>query len=145
MRNALVSAAVGAIAGVAIVGTVSVLGVFDKDKRMVYATISLDRLSDNVCYINTMPQTLEVRRKETVEWTIVDRCGVTLPSGDVTRVVGIAFDSTDPLESGCVKAGKKKIRCAMKTGNDAPAYGFYKYTVTAPGATDEDPELEMVQ
>jgi hypothetical protein len=138
MRNTLTSAAVGAAVAVVVAGTVSLLGIFDKDKRIVYATISLDRLSDGRCTINTIPQTLEVRRKETVEWTIVDRCGVTLPADGI---VTITF-ANDP--TNCTKTGKKNIKCPMKT-DPAPAYQEYKYSVTAPDSIPEDPVLEIVQ
>ena len=137
MRNTLTSAAVGAAVAVVVAGTVGLLGIFDKDKRMVYATISLDLINGN-CYINTIPQTLEVRKKETVEWTIVDRCGVTLPADGV---VTITFRDGDP--TNCTKTGKKSIKCAMKT-DPAPDYREYKYAVSV-GAITEDPVLEIVQ
>ena len=140
MRNTLTSAAVGAAVAVVVAGTVSLLGIFDKDKRMVYATISLDRLNDGRCYINTIPQTLEVRKKETVEWTIVDKCGVTIPAGGV---VTITF-ANDPTHPSCTKTGKKSIKCPMKT-DPVPEYQEYKYSVAATDAITEDPVLEIVQ
>ena len=138
MRNTLTSAAVGAAVAVAVVGTVSVLGIFDKDKKMVYATITLLGLSADSCRIVTIPQTLEVKRKETVEWSIVDLCGLTTTNDAVITFTG---SNGDPLVDGCDKSEKKKIRCGLK---DNQAYGYYKYSVTV-GAVTEDPELEIVQ
>ena len=139
MRNALVSAVVGAAVGAAVVG-IAASGIlrFGNDKKMVYATIWLDRLRDDNCYINTMPQTLEVKKNETVEWSIVDRCRL---ADDA--MVEIAFTNEDP--TNCEKRGKKKIKCAMKSEGGGPEVKSYEYKVSAPGAITEDPELEIVQ
>ena len=140
MRNTLTSAAVGAAVAVVVAGTVSLLGIFDKDKRMVYATISLDRLSDGRCYINTIPQTLEVRKKETVEWTIVDKCGVTIPAAGV---VTITF-ANDPTDRQLHENRKEKHQMSDEA-DPAPEYQEYKYSVAATDAITEDPVLEIVQ
>lgn len=142
MKNAFVSAAVAAVVGVAaaVIAASSGLAVFSpraSGKRMVHATITLDRVGEN-CVIVTAPQTLEAFRRETVEWTIVDRCGVLAEASDE---VAIAFTGVDPLDPQCVKRGRKKIRCSLNN----PDYGYYKYSVTAPGAVTEDPEVEIVQ
>ena len=141
MQNSLVGIAVAALVGAAVglVGAASGLSLIRTagvGKKMVNATIYLDQVGGN-CNITTTPQTIEAYKKETIEWTIVDRCGVTVASD-----VSIAFASGDPLLDTCVKKGKKKIKCTVK-----PAAGFasYKYSVEAPGAVTEDPELEIVQ
>ncbi|MGH9217893.1 MAG: hypothetical protein ACRD1W_01245 [Vicinamibacterales bacterium] len=137
MRNTLVSAAVGAAVAVAVVGAVSVLSRAN-DKKMVYATITLVGLSTDSCRIVTIPQTLEMKRNETVEWSIVDLCGLTDANDAVIAFTG---SNGDPLQEGCDKSEKKKIRCGLKNNQ---AYGYYKYSVTV-GALTEDPELEIVQ
>ncbi len=142
MRNAFVSAAVAAVVGIAaaVIAASSGLALLSppaSGKRMVHATITLDRVGGN-CLIVTAPQTLEAFRRETVEWTIVDRCGVLV---EASAEVAIAFTGDDPLDPQCVKRGKKKIRCSLNN----PDYGYYKYSVTAPDAVTEDPEVEIVQ
>ena len=136
MRNTLTSAAVGAAVAVAVVGAVSVLGRAN-DKKMVYATITLVGLSQQNCRIVTIPQTLEMKRNETVEWSIVDLCGLTDANDAVIAFTG---SNGDPLQEGCDKSEKKKIRCGLKNNQ---AYAYYKYSVTV-GALTEDPELEIV-
>jgi len=136
MRNTLTSAAVGAAVAVAVVGAVSVLNRAN-DKKMVYATITLVGLSPQSCRIVTIPQTLEMKRNETVEWSIVDLCGLTDANDAVIAFTG---SNGDPLQEGCDKSEKKKIRCGLKNNQ---AYGYYKYSVTV-GALTEDPELEIV-
>ena len=138
MRNTLVSAGVGAAVAVAVAGAISVLGIFDADKKMVYATITLIGLSAESCRIVTIPQTLEVKRKETVEWSVVDLCGLTAANDAVIAFTG---NNGDPLADDCDKSDKKRIRCGVK--NDQP-YDYYKYSVTV-GTLTEDPELEIVQ
>lgn len=137
MRNTLTSAAVGAAVAVAVVGAVSVLSRAN-DKKMVYATITLVGLSTESCRIVTIPQTLELKRNETVEWSIVDLCGLTDANDAVIAFTG---SNGDPLQEGCDKSEKKRIRCGLKNNQ---AYGYYKYSVTV-GALTEDPELEIVQ
>jgi hypothetical protein len=145
MRNVLGSAAVGAVIGVGAAMLVAATGVGSRiapmasGKKNVHATIWLDRVGGSgPCTIVTTPQTLEAFKRETVEWSIVDRCGVL---DDASDEVVITFTGTDPTASGCVKRGKKKIRCSLNN----PGVGFYKYQVEAPGAVTEDPELEIVQ
>lgn len=142
MKNAFVGAAVAAVVVVAavVIAASSGIALFSpraSGKKMVHATITLDQVGGS-CLIVTAPQTLEAFRRETVEWTIVDRCGVL---DDVADEVAIAFTGDDPLDPQCVKRGKKKIRCSLNN----PANGFYKYSVTAPDAVTEDPEIEIVQ
>jgi hypothetical protein len=142
MRNVFVNAAVAAVVSVTalVIAASSGLALFApraSGKKMVHATITLDRVGVN-CQIVTAPQTLEAFRRETVEWTIVDRCGVLV---EASAEVAIAFTGNDPLDPQCVKRGKKRIRCSLNN----PDYGYYKYSVTAPGAVTEDPELEIVQ
>jgi hypothetical protein len=141
--KASTSAALGALAGIGVAAALAAGGMFVAPmaggKKMVHATISLDRPGGSgPCTIYTTPQTLEAFKRETVEWTVLDRCGVL---DDPTDEVTIAFTGDDPLDPRCTKRGKKKIRCALNN----PAYGFYKYTVSAPDAVTEDPELEIVQ
>lgn len=143
MANAGVSAAVGVVAGFAIAAIAVATGVLNLPaaggKKIVHATISLQRVSGTgSCFIVTTPQTLEAFKRETVEWSIVDHCGVL---DDVSDEVTIAFKATDPLDPSCMRKGKKKIRCALNN----PEKGFYAYSVSAPDATTEDPELEIVQ
>lgn len=144
MQNSMISAAVaglvGAVAAIAVgaTGVVSTLtGSGLSVKRMTHATIYLDLLPNSDCVITTTPQLLEVYKKETVQWSIVDRCGLA-----AATEVEIEFTSGDPLETGCVHKGKKKIQCAL---NPASNGGAYKYKVKAAGATTEDPDLEIVQ
>ncbi len=142
MRNVLVSAGVAAIVGVTagLIAATTGLGVvrpLGGGKKMVHATIALDRVGGD-CIIGTFPQTIEAFKKETVEWTIVDRCGLVTDSNPVS----IAFEAgQDPFGTTCEKKGKKKIRCSLNN----PAQGFYKYVVSARDATTEDPEIEIVQ
>ena len=78
MQNSLVGIAVAALVGavVGLVGAASGVGVFragSASKKMVYATINLDQVGGR-CIITTAPQTIEAYRRETIEWTIVNRC-----------------------------------------------------------------------
>ena len=139
MQNSLVGIAVAALVGAA-VGLVAAsgVGVFRAGgvgKKMVNATINLDQVGGS-CFITTAPQTIEAYKKETIEWTIVNGCDDT-QGADISLVF-----TNDPLAEGCEKKGKKRIRCTIK-----PSAGFasYKYSVEAPGAVKEDPELEIVQ
>ena len=140
MPNSLGGIAVAAMVGAAVglVGAASGFGLIRAGgvgKKMVHATINLDQVGGS-CIITTAPQTIEAYKKETVEWTIVDRCGVTL-SNDVSLV----FAAGDPLLGSCEKKGKKKIKCAV---DPSATYKAYKYSVVA-GDLKEDPELEIVQ
>ena len=145
MKTVLASAAIGAVVGVTVAAVAAASGfaLFTRSggpgKKMVYATIQLDRVGGD-CFITTTPQTLEAYRRETVEWTIVDRCGSTLPAENPAAVVTIAFGN-DPTDA-CTKTGKKWIRCRLKMN---AVYDSYKYTVSAPNALTEDPVLEIVQ
>ena len=140
MQNTFVAAALAALVGAAVAVAATATGLTTLGagvgKKMVRATIYLDQVGGD-CYINTDPQTLEAFKKETVEWSIIDRCGVTLAA-----VVAIEFANENPLEPSCVARGKKKIRCTLKPG---VAVGSYKYLVTGGTALPEDPELEIVQ
>lgn len=141
MQDLLKTAGIGGFVGGAVVAVVaSVLPFFGgngADSRAIEpATIYLDRVGDQ-CHINTVPQTLPARKRQTIEWTILDRCGVTQKSD-----VELIFRDYDPLEVTCSKTGKKKIKCKIK--GDAPV-GSYKYDVTAGTDLREDPELEIVQ
>ncbi|MDP2055672.1 MAG: hypothetical protein Q8L75_18690 [Acidobacteriota bacterium] len=133
---AALAALIGAAAAMAAAATgLTTLGA-GVGKKMVRATIYLDQVGGE-CYINTDPQTLEAFKKETIEWSIIDRCGVTLSTD-----VEVEFANENPLEPSCVAKGKKKIRCTLKPG---VAVGSYKYLVKGSGALTEDPELEIVQ
>lgn len=143
MKNSLIgvviAALVGALAG--LIGASSGIpllgGAGGVGKKMVHATINLDRVGGD-CRISTDPQTLEAFKKETIEWTIVDRCGET-----VSADVHIVFpEADDPLDEACARSGKKKIKCALKNAVD---FKSYKYEVRAGGAVPEDPELEIVR
>ena len=142
MRSVLANVAVAAAVGVAAAAIAAASGfaLFSQrsgGKKTVHATISLERVNGTgACFIWTEPQTLEAFKRETIEWTVVDRCGVLEGANEVS----IAF-ANDPLDPGCVKRGKKKIRCALNN----PDQGFYKYVVSATNATTEDPEIEIVQ
>ena len=143
MKTVLASAAIGAVVGVTVaaVAAASGLALFrggGPGKKMVHATVQLDRVGGN-CFITTTPQTLEAYRRETVEWTIVDRCGSTLGENPAAAVT-IAFGN-DPTDA-CTKTGKKWIRCRLRSN---AVYESYKYTVSAPDALTEDPVLEIVQ
>ena len=142
MKTVFASAAIGAVVGVVVAAVAAASGVAlfggGPGKKMVHATIQLDRVGGD-CFITTTPYTLEAYRRETVEWTIVDRCGSTFGE-DPAAVVTIAFGN-DPTDA-CTKTGKKWIRCRVKSTAD---YEPYKYTVTAPNALTEDPVLEIVQ
>jgi len=141
MQNSLVGIGIAALVGAAVglAGAASGFGLFRAGiagKKMVHATIYLDQVGGS-CIITTAPQTIEAYKKETVEWTIVDRCGVTLENE-----VSLVFAAGDPLPSSCVKKGKKKIKCTVEP---SAAFQSYKYSVQATGAVTEDPELEIVQ
>jgi hypothetical protein len=142
MRTTLASAAIGAGVGLlfAVLAATSGYVPFAGNKKMAHATITLHRIDTSTCRIVTTPQTLEVGKNETVEWSIVDLCGVT-----ATYDVEIEFTGPkgDPLDARCVKRGRKSVRCRVK--DPAPDYDFYKYEIRATGAITEDPELEIVQ
>lgn len=143
MKNSLtgvaLSAAIGALAAITAgaIGLGDLVRVAGVGKKRVAATIFLDQVGGS-CMIQTAPQTVELFKKETIDWTIIDRCGVT-SAADVQVVFPAA---NDPLDGSCTRRGKKKITCTVK-----PAAGFavYKYQVVASGAVTEDPELEIVQ
>lgn len=145
MQNSMMSAAIAALIGAAAAIAVAASGLATtftaggiSVKRMVHATIHLDLLPNSDCIITTTPQLLEVYKKETVQWSVVDRCGLA-----ANTEVELEFAAgSDPLATGCIKKGKKKIQCAL---NPAMTAGAYKYMVKAAGATSEDPELEIVQ
>jgi len=144
MNNLQVSAGLGAFVGSVIAGSLLFFAVAsgriftgNGGKRIERATINLDQIGDQ-CQITTDPQTIQAVKKQTIEWTIVDRCGVT----QAAEVEVIFRSGNDPFEITCVKKGKKKIRCTLK--DDAPI-GSYKYDVMAGNALREDPELEIVQ
>ena len=142
MRNALASAAIGAVVGVAIAAAAAASGISmfagAPGKRIAHATIELNPIGGE-CYITTSPQTLELYKKELVEWTVVDRCGVT-----VNNEVEIVFDNPEILDPACTKKHKKTVKCGTNS-QKPPAVGLYKYKVMAPGAQTEDPVLEIVQ
>lgn len=142
MRTTLASAAIGAGVGVVIaaLAATSGYGPFAAAKKMAHATITLHRIDTSTCRIVTTPQTLEVGKNETVEWSIVDLCGVTAASDVQIEFTG---SNGDPLDARCTKRGRKNVRCRVK--DPAPDYDYYKYSVTATGATTEDPELEIVR
>lgn len=140
MRNSLAGIALAGLIGavVAIVAVASGLltgGGPVAGKKLVSATVFIDTLGGG-CIVTTVPQTIEVFKKETVEWSVVDRCGATA-SDDVE----IKFDAAnDPLDPGCtVRKDKKRIKCAMKAAADVKTY---KYSVIV-GAFHEDPDLEI--
>jgi hypothetical protein len=130
--SALVGAATAIVAGVL---GVDRIGAGDAN-RMTHATIFLDQVSGS-CRIHTAPQTLPGNRRGRVQWTIIDRCGVTNDND-----VEISFAEQSPLEASCVPRGRRNITCVVR--GDA-AYRSYKYNVDARGAVREDPELEIVQ
>jgi hypothetical protein len=130
---AFVGAAVAVIAGVVGIEKLALRGV---GKKMVHAEIHLDTVGGD-CMIQTSPQTLEAFKRETIQWTIIDTCGVTRTSD-----VNVVFAANDPLDPACTPRGRKKITCTLKNAVD---YGTYKYSVQAQGAQPEDPELEIVQ
>lgn len=142
MQISLMGAAIAGLVGAAVAIVVSASGLANRGsgisiKKMAHATINLDLRANGDCAITSTPQTLEVFKRETVQWSIIDRCGLA-PASEIE----IKFPSGDPLDAACVRRGKKKIQCGLKAGVDG---GIYKYTVEAPGATTEDPELEIVQ
>jgi len=140
MANSVTNVAVAAFVGAAVAIIAGVVG-FEKlaggvGKKIVHAEIHLDTVGGD-CVIQTSPQTLEAFKKETIQWTIIDTCGITRTSD-----VNVVFAANNPLDPACVPRGKKKIACTLKNGVE---YGTYKYSVQAEGATPEDPELEIVQ
>lgn len=144
MQKPLVSAAVAALVGAVAAIVIGATGLANfmagglLIKRMAHATIHLDLLPNRDCVITTTPQWLEVFKKEVVQWSIVDRCGLTSETD-----VEIEFAAgKDPLDTSCTRRGKKKIQCAV---NPEAARGNYKYNVKASGALTEDPDLEIVQ
>lgn len=143
MQNSLISAAIAGLVGAIAAIAVAASGLVAPDaarvagKKMVSATIYIDQLGGD-CVITTTPQTLEAFKRETIEWSIVNRCETTLNAD-----VEVVFDSSkDPLDASCVRKGKKKIKCSLKNGVTPD---FYKYSVKADGAITEDPDLEIVQ
>lgn len=141
MPNSVANVAVAALVGAAVAVIAGAIGferlVAGGPKKMVHAEIHLDVVNAQ-CKIQTSPQTLEAYKKETVQWSIIDRCGIT----DTTDVV-IEFDpAKNPLDAACTPTGKKKITCKLKNGVDIDTY---KYTVKAGDLPAEDPELEIVQ
>ena len=140
MQNSLAGIAlaglVGAVAAIVVAasGLVHVAGSV-AGKKLVSATVFIDVLGGG-CVVTTVPQTIEVFKRESVEWTVVDRCGATA-SDDVE----IKFDpANDPLDPACtVRKHKKRIKCAMKSGADVKSY---KYSVIV-GTFREDPDLEI--
>ena len=95
MPNSMAGIAVAAVVG-AVVGLVAAssgVGVFragSAGKKMVNATINLDQVGGS-CIITTAPQTIEAFKRETIEWTIVNRCTDT-QGADITLVF-----ANDPL------------------------------------------------
>lgn len=138
MRNSLASVTVAAAVGALIaVGAGMFFAAGPVGKKRVYATINLNQVGGS-CMIQTAPATVEMYKRETIEWTIVNGCVDTV---DVD--VEVVFEAgSDPLDNTCVRKGKKKITCTVKS---AAAYQTYKYKVQATGAVTEDPELEIVQ
>jgi len=143
MQNSMMAAALAALIGVAAAIAAAATGLTTftaggiAGKKMVHATIFLDPVGGD-CIITTTPQTLEAFKRETIEWSVVDRCGATF-----STEVEVVFDSAnDPLDATCARKGKKKIRCSLKNG---VTLATYKYLVKAAGAITEDPELEIVQ
>jgi hypothetical protein len=139
MANSVTNVAVAAFVGAAVAVVAGVIGlekltVRGVGKKLVHAEIHLDRVGGD-CLIQTSPQTLEAFRRETIQWTIINTCGI-------TSDVSVTFASNSPLDASCTPRGRKKIQCALRNGVD---YGVYKYSVQAEGATTEDPELEIVQ
>jgi hypothetical protein len=138
MANSVTNIAVAAFVGAAVAVVAGVIGIErltgGVGKKMVHAEIHLDMVRTD-CVIQTSPQTLEAFKKETIQWTIINTCGI-------TSDVNVVFGSNNPLDSGCTPRGRKKIQCTLKNGVEA---GTYKYSVQAEGAEPEDPELEIVQ
>lgn len=145
MKSVITSAAVGAVVGVAAAMIAAAAGIgalggsrAGFQKRMVHATIFLDQRGPS-CVITTVPQRVEMWRNETIEWTIVDGCGVL---NEPANMVQIEFKTNDPLDGGCNKRGKKWIRCPARGDAERASY---EYRVLAPGAQTEDPEIEIAQ
>jgi hypothetical protein len=139
MKNLLPSVAVAAVVGalVAIAAVMSGFVAGSVGKKRVYATINISQVGGS-CVIQTAPATVEMYKRETIEWTVVNSCADTVDAD-----VEVQFDpSNDPLDGTCVRKGKKKITCTVKPAAD---YKGYKYKVLATGAITEDPELEIVQ
>ena len=141
MANSATNIAVAAFVGAAVAVIAGVIGIERLAgggvKKMVHAEINLD-IVQSECVIQTSPQTLEVFKKEKIQWTIIDRCGIT-QSVDVAVVFSAA---NNPLDTACTTTGKKKITCSLKSDVES---GLYKYSVTAGTGITEDPELEIVQ
>lgn len=141
MANSVTNVAVAALVGAGVAIIAGVAGIdrllAGNGKRMVHAEIHLNRIDGGgPCVIHTSPQTLEAFKRETIQWTIIDTCGVT-PDNEVEVVF-----ANDPLAEGCIPRGGRKIQCALKP---SAGYATYKYEVRAAGAQTEDPELEIVQ
>jgi hypothetical protein len=141
MAKMLATTAVAALVGAAVAIGVGLVGLGDfrllgAGKRMAHATIYIDQVGGS-CQIQTAPQTLEAFKRETVQWSIVNRCPDALGSD-----VQIEFGGNDPLQTSCVRRGRKKIQCTIR---NAAEYATYKYTVSVTGAVTEDPDLEIVQ
>ena len=142
MNKMLATTAVAALVGAAVAIGVGLVGVgdiriFSAGKKMAHATIYIDQVGGS-CQIQTDPQTLEAFKRETIQWSIVNRC-----QDAFGQEVSIAFEeANNPLEASCVPRGRKKIQCTIKNGAD---YKSYKYRVVATGAVTEDPDLEIVQ
>jgi hypothetical protein len=137
VTNVAVAAFVGAAAAI-IAGVIGIDKLADRGaaKRMVHAEIHLDMVGGD-CMIQTSPQTLEVFKRETIQWTILDACPD--DNGDVQ----IVFTGDNPLDANCTPRGRRKITCSVSpSANNIPPY---KYEVRAANAVTEDPELEIVQ
>ena len=137
MKQLSITAAIAAIVATVVALVVSGARLLPaaSNKRVAHATIHVVDVR-GTCRIVTVPQTLELSNQERVQWTIIDLCDVTTGS-DV--VVGF---TTDPLDSSCIKRGRKNITCNVSSG---ATLGLYKYTVSATGAVTEDPELDIVR
>ena len=82
MKQLSITAAIAAIVGAVVALVMSSIGPSTQravGKRVAHATIHLAQVGGS-CRIVTVPQTLEVYKRERVQWTIVDLCGVTTAS-----------------------------------------------------------------
>jgi hypothetical protein len=143
MKNSLAAFAVAGLVGaiVAIVAASSGLVRFagsGSTKKYAAATIYVESFGGG-CRVTTVPQTLEVFKREIAEWTVVNRCPENA-TDDVKVVFDPLKDPHDKLDKDCVLTDKKRLKC--KIDKDAVVNQTYKYTVIA-GDFREDPDLEI--
>lgn len=121
----------------------------DAEKGIVPAGIFLTPtgVDDTPCAAKVVPSRIQVRKKENIEWTVVDLCNGTAGYTEDVELRWLDVEdkcngNNSPLDPPENPKGKQSIK--RRIHKDCPHEKIFRYEIWLKGSRLADPEVEIV-